>query len=144
MHSRQDLADLGLCSSDLLLLQMLACFNGQEKSYFVLDLQAEKKWFGTVYEAWLEIIFIWLKHCIKDQIKDFLSFIFQVSNYRNMHRYVIIQETTSDYNEICETGFMLWAQSWRCDWRSPPWKWSTVQLLSLCREMICESMITGP
>lgn len=43
MRSRQDLADLGLCSSDLLLLQMLACFNGQEKSYFVLDLEAEKK-----------------------------------------------------------------------------------------------------
>lgn len=43
VRSRQDLADLGLCSSDLLLLQMLACFNGQEKSYFVLDLEAEKK-----------------------------------------------------------------------------------------------------
>lgn len=114
----------------------------------MLDLEAGKKWLERMYKAWLGIIFIWLKHCIKDQMKDFLSFVFQVSSYRNMHWYVIIQETTSSYNEIYQTWFMLWAQSWKCNWRSAPWQRSTVQfgykLLSLCKKWFVKAWLLAP
>lgn len=53
------------------------------------------------------MILVWLAHYIKDQMKYFLSFIFQVSNHRNMHCYLIIQETAFDYSKIYKTCFML-------------------------------------
>lgn len=45
------------------------------------------KWIRMVHKAWLAAFSVWLPQSIRDQVKYFHSFIFQVSKYRNTYSY---------------------------------------------------------